>query len=223
MKLSALETSLHARLDHSQSVWWTEALRTAAHGTVSQLLRAYTEASRYLRDTALAPRADEQHLQPIAHWSREDAGRLALLLTRHAHAGNAEEFVKDTTACYEQGDTREQQSWMRGVAFLPDAERYLPLVIDTCRTNIVPLFQAVACDNPYPAQYFPELNFNQMVLKALFNNTPLARIEGLSRRANKNLARMAADYAAERRAAGRSVPADIDLAMTAAAVARTDK
>jgi hypothetical protein len=223
LDLSALETSLRTRLDQSQSAWLTEALRGATQGTVSQLLRAYTEASRILRDTPLAPRADEQHLQPLAHWSREDAGRLALLLTRHAHTTDAEQFATDAIACYEQGDTREQQSWMRGVAYLPDAERYLPLVVDTCRTNIVPLFQAVACDNPYPAQYFPELNFNQMVLKALFNSTPLARIERLSERANKNLARMAADYAAERRAAGRSVPADIDLAMTAGVVGRTDK
>jgi len=52
-----------------------------------------------------------------------------------------------------------------------------------------------------------------MVLKALFNDVALARIVGLKGRLNPEMARMASDYAAERRAAGRSVPADIDMAM----------
>jgi len=45
----------------------------------------------------------------------------------------------------------------------------------------------------------------------------LERIVGLDRRANPELTRMAADYAAERRAARRPVPADIGLAMTGTA------
>jgi hypothetical protein len=95
---------------------------------------------------------------------------------------------------------------------LPQPEQYLPIVIDACRTNIEPLFEAIACENPYPAAHFPERNFNQVVLKAMFNGIALARIVGLAGRRNAELARMATDYAAERTAAGRSVPADIDLA-----------
>ena len=83
---------------------------------------------------------------------------------------------------------------------------------DTCRTNILPLFESLACENPYPARYFPELHFNQMVLKAMFNSVALARIVGLPERRNAELSRMSTDYAAERTAAGRSVPADIALA-----------
>jgi hypothetical protein len=193
-------------------------MERAANGSTDDLLRVYTEASSRLgrallaRDgTTAAPGAATS-----AHWTLEDAGRLLLLLARHARASDADAFCADAVTCYEQGDTREQQSWMRAVAFLPEAQRYLALVIDTCRTNILPLFQAVACDNPYPARYFPDLNFNQMVLKALFNNVPLARIEGLADRANNELARMATDYAAERRAAGRTIPGDIELATATA-------
>ncbi len=86
-------------------------------------------------------------------------------------------------------------------------------IIDACRTNILPLFEAVACENPYPAQHFPERNFNQLVLKALFNGVALSRVVGLASRLNADLTRMAGDYADERRAAGRAVPADIGLAM----------
>jgi hypothetical protein len=52
-----------------------------------------------------------------------------------------------------------------------------------------------------------------MVLKAMFGGVALARIAGLERRRGAELARMARDYAAERRAAGRSVPPDIGLAI----------
>ena len=44
------------------------------------------------------------------------------------------------------------------------------------------------------------------------NSIAIGRIVGLRGRMNPELARMASDYAAERRAAGRSVPPDIALA-----------
>ena len=138
-----------------------------------------------------------------------------LLLTRFESLADGEKAASDASACYEQGDASEQQSWLKGAALLPEPERFLWRMIDACRTNIVPNFEAVACENVYPARYFPEANFNQLVLKALFNGIALARIAGLPQRANPELARMAADYAAERRAANRSVPADIALAMGA--------
>jgi hypothetical protein len=200
----------------------TAALERAARGTTPDLLRVYTEASRVLGATPLAAGSGADAATDPPHWTLEDAGRLLLLLTRHELLKDDTAFESDAIACFEQGDTREQQSWMRTVAWLPGSERYLPVVIDTCRTNILPLFQAVACENPYPARHFPERNFNQMVLKALFNDVALARIRGLEERRNPELARMATDYAAERRAAGRSVPADIDLATAPPTSQRTD-
>jgi len=50
-----------------------------------------------------------------------------------------------------------------------------------------------------------------MVLKAVFNRVALARIHGLGARRNAELARMANDFASERRAAGRDVPDDLGL------------
>jgi hypothetical protein len=50
-----------------------------------------------------------------------------------------------------------------------------------------------------------------MVLKAYFNSIAVERIVGLKSRLNPELARMASDYADERRAAGRTVPPDIGL------------
>ncbi|WP_036971445.1 EboA domain-containing protein, partial [Promicromonospora kroppenstedtii] len=48
------------------------------------------------------------------------------------------------------------------------------------------------------------------ILKLVFQGTSLAAASGLDRRADEELARMARDFAAERRAAGRPVPDDLD-------------
>jgi hypothetical protein len=72
------------------------------------------------------------------------------------------------------------------------------------------VFEAIACDNPYPARFFPDLNFNQLVLKAFFTGVAVQRIVGLADRRNAELVRMAQAYASERLAAGRTVPPDLD-------------
>ena len=116
-------------------------------------------------------------------------------------------------ACYARGDNRERQAVLRAIPFLPDSKRFVALAVDACRTSVQTVFDAIACENPFPADAFPDPNFNQMVLKAMFNGVALARIVRLGERAGAELARMASDYAAERRAAGRTVPADIDLVL----------
>lgn len=211
----------------SSGRWLTHALPAAANGSRNELLAAYTGASRALGLRALsetpaaAAAAQAIHEWHLDGWTLEDAGRLLCLLERHASGGDAD-FVADATACYEQGDAREQASWLRGAGLLPDPARFLPVVIDACRTNILTVFEAAACDNPFPAQHFPELHFNQVVMKALFNGVALTRIVGLEIRANANLARIATDFAAERRAAGRPVPGDLALATAAASEQRTN-
>lgn len=206
-----LLSALRSRLDAAGASWLDAALAAAGSGTLTQLLTAYTGASRRV---GKAPLALDTPDGDASAWTLEDAARALLLLQRGTASPDPGGFEADVVACYEQGDSREQESWLRTVAALPAPERFLPLVIDACRTNIIPLFAAVACDNPYPARYFPDSSFNQMVLKALFNNVPLARVRGLDGRLNPELARMAGDYAAERMAAGRTVPADIALVTT---------
>jgi hypothetical protein len=131
---------------------------------------------------------------------------LLLLAAEHLPARDLPELVEE---CYHRGDNRERQAIVRAMPLLPEPERFLEIGVDACRTHIQPLFEAIACENPYPAAYFPDLNFNQMVLKTLFIGVALERIAGLPGRVTPELGRMAGDYASERRAAGRSVPADI--------------
>jgi hypothetical protein len=181
------------------------------------LLEAFTAATRRLGRTRLEPtQVEVARLSgagvdwPIGTWGADELGRVALLVAAAAHWPAAElEAVIDE--CYRQGDGAERQAVLRALPLLPAPERFVEIGVDACRSHVQPLFEAIACENPYAALYFPELNFNQMVLKALFTGVALARILGLEGRVTPELGRMADDYASERRAAGRSVPQDIGM------------
>jgi len=200
--------------------WLDEALAKAGERNINSLLGAYTGASRKAAGRALTLTATEhaaiEALSPglsCERWTLDDLVRATLLLEAARIETDDQAWIGTAAACYENGDAREQQSWLKAISLLPLAERFVAFGIDACRSHIQPTFEAISCDNPYPSVHFPVLNFNQLVLKAMFIGVPLARIVGLRRRLNPDLSRMAGDYAAERRAAGRSVPADLSLAL----------
>jgi hypothetical protein len=179
------------------------------------LLEGFTAATRRLGRARLGPTeveiarlAGAGVSWPIGTWGADELGRVALLVAAAAHWPEAD-LSALVEECYRQGDGAERQAVLRALPLLPGPERFLEIAVDACRSHIQPLFEAIACENPYPARHFPELNFNQMVLKALFTGVALARILGCDGRVTSELSRMAADFASERRAAGRSVPPDI--------------
>lgn len=131
----------------------------------------------------------------------DECGRGALLLAANADAIVVRELLR-------RGEVRERQAVLRVLAALPAPEALVELAIDACRTNVVPVFEAIACENEYPARYFPDAAFFQLVLKALFVGASVARIVGLDRRTTPELVRMVDAFASERRAAGRPVPPD---------------
>ena len=110
---------------------------------------------------------------------------------------------------YYKGDNREKQAVLRTLIFLPSPDRFVQVGIEACRSHVQTVFEALACENPYPAAHFTDLHYNQMVLKALFTGAPMERILGWKERNNSELVRMATDFADERKAAKRSVPEDI--------------
>ena len=79
------------------------------------------------------------------------------------------------------------------------------------RNNIGDVQSAIMLNNPYPADYLDELAWNQLVMKAFFTGKDITQITGLQERKNARLTHILTDYAAERRAAGRSLPASIEL------------
>ncbi|MFO7177070.1 MAG: EboA domain-containing protein [Pseudomonadota bacterium] len=148
------------------------------------------------------------------HLSLVDLTRAALL-ERALPTLSEPERAEAVLDLFERGEIGEQESILRTLEFLPRPSDYVEVAKAGCRTNARSVFEAIACDNPFPARRFSEPSFNQMVLKAVFLGVPLSRIEGLPDRRTPELVRMALDYASERRAAGRPVPQDIDLIVQA--------
>jgi hypothetical protein len=143
----------------------------------------------------------------------DECGRAALIL-RAIEKVPASERVEVVSDLYHHGEVRERQALLRVLAYLPGPTGFRELAVEACRSSTLSVFEAMACENPYPAAHFPEASFNQMVLKAVFNGLPLVRIAGLPERVTPDLVRMAEDYAAERRAAGRDLP-DMSLILSA--------
>lgn len=137
------------------------------------------------------------------NWSVDQAARSLLLLV--VPSKDKDEYQRSLHPLFDNADVNELIALNQSLPLLPHPELHLGQAINGIRSNITAVFNAVALNNPYPAQYFDELAWNQLVLKSLFIDSPLHQIQGLDQRANVKLARMLSDYAHERWAAGRSV------------------
>jgi hypothetical protein len=142
----------------------------------------------------------------------DEAARIALLLAA-AEPLKDDVFEALVRAAYDDGDTRERTAILRGLSFLPQPERFVPIALDAGRTNDVSIFAALACDNPFAARHYGEAEMNKLVMKAVFLEVPLDRIAGLTQRANPELARMAMERIDEQQSAGRPFPAALWLAI----------
>jgi len=141
------------------------------------------------------------------HWTQADLARLWLLLGALWVVPVGEQ-ASWMLGLFEAGEIGEQVSILRVLAALPDPARFVEIGEQACRHNSLDVFEAIVAENPFLAAHFPELSFNQAVMKAIFLQVSLRRIEDLEPRITPELSRMAAGYASERRAAGRPVPDD---------------
>lgn len=139
-----------------------------------------------------------------------ELARIVLLLLAAPHMSH-EEHIQLIDEVFIRGDNAERIALLRALSLLPDPSRFLATAVEACRTNVQTVFEAIACENPYPARYFPELNFNQLVMKALFIGVSLRRIVDLSERITPTLRQMVREHVKERIAAGRSVHEDTAL------------
>ncbi|GGV37644.1 hypothetical protein GCM10010293_41590 [Streptomyces griseoflavus] len=193
---AALHRHLTDRLDGAARAWLDQALDEATahsgtHGPISVWELRLAEAGR---------RCGPAHA---------DAARVLILHAAHADADAL-------TRVYFQGTADERRAVLHALPHLLTGADALPLVEDALRTNDTRLVAAAV--GPYGARHLDAHAWRHAVLKCLFTGVALDQVADLARRARGDgeLARMLGDYAEERSAAGRPVPADLHrvLALT---------
>ena len=143
-----------------------------------------------------------------AGWSIDAAARILLLLHLPDDLPQAD-FASRLRRLRETADPAGQAALFQGLPLYPRSDALAREVGEGLRTNMRPVFEAIAHDNPYPRETFDQHRWNHMVLKALFVEAALAPVQGLRARNNLELAVILRDYARERRAAGRAVSPEL--------------
>jgi|SRR5690554_1473089 len=197
----SLTQLLEAELDPRALDFYQLAAEEIALGVSAQRFAALLAlSSRYARRQALSQPELAEGFNPRA-WNRLELLRVALLLARPDL--DSKEFTEELENLFRFADEGESCALYRALPLLPAPERFVWRAGEACRSNMLSLFESVALDSPYPVNYFDDTAWYQLVMKAVFVETAIERIEGLDSRLTPELTRMALDFAAERLSAGR--------------------
>ena len=183
-------------------------------------------ASRHAKRQSLCLSAEEtvliQQQLPgwdLSCWNLLELLRVALILAQPNLS--SPEFASIFQDAFQFADEGELCAFYKAIPLLPEPERFSWHMKEACRSNMRSLFCAAACDNPFPFHCFDDIAWNQLVMKAIFIEVPLAQVYGVQQRLSQKLAAMTQDFIAERTSAGRSIPKDTELLLlpsTASAV-----
>jgi len=215
-----------ARLDERGRAWLEEARERVVSGvTDEQFALLFSSASRFASggssrkaeiepsEGARAQARERMRGLELERWKVLECARVVLLLSRPDLAEPSAELAIEEL--FRFADEGELCAGYRALAHLPAPERFVWRAGEGCRTNMLTVFEAVACDTPFPATQFDDLAFRQAVIKGIFVGAPVWRIWGLDRRQDAELARMALDLVEERRSAGREVQPELWLCLGA--------
>ncbi|MEV0352377.1 EboA domain-containing protein [Nonomuraea sp. NPDC050680] len=153
--------------------------------------RRFTSAGRHVGRAPLAG---------APGWRADEAARASLLAALPPEDLSARLFV-----LYAEGTTEEKLAVLKALPLLPVGAEVVPLLEDAIRTNDARLLTAAL--GP-AARHLDQATWRQAVLKCVFTGVPLDGVDDLGERADAELAAMFAGFAAERAAAGRTMPAD---------------
>lgn len=211
-----LDVLLHSRLSQAGGAFLQGALKELANGVDStgfgmRLSAASRHASGALFQADGGDLPPElESLAPLwtpGYWSLLDALRVRLILGLPDLAG--EEAGQALDEAFSYADEGELCALLRALPLIPQRERFAWRATEGCRTNMVSVFCAVACDSPLPVATFDDVAWKQVLLKCLFVGAPLWRVRGVDLRLDDDLTRMALDYVEERRSAEREVPREL--------------
>ncbi|MEC4986042.1 MAG: EboA family metabolite traffic protein [Oscillatoria sp. PMC 1068.18] len=210
-----LQNWLESRASQKGLQWLTEKREKIAEGAPEKVFyTSFSAVPRYLGKADL--NLNQEDLQAAeklrkgwfpGNWRVDQVGRTLLILA--LPNSRPEKYWQTLRQVFTTADEGELVALYQSFPLLPHPELYQGQAAEGVRSNMTTVFQAIAQRNPYPAAYFEQNAWNQMVLKALFVGIPLYLIYGLDDRANPELAKMLSAYAHERWAAGRTVSPEL--------------
>lgn len=192
-----LNQSIQSLASSTELAWLEDKLKADSKG----LSLAFVIAPRQIAKTPVG-------IIPGWNWHNSTLDQLVRVYLL-IHLAEKEDGKSRIETLFDTAEMNELVALYRALPVLPMPEIWLHRATDAVRSNMGPVFDAIAFDNSYPKAYFSELAWNQLVLKCIFNDKPIHLIEGLDERANQALADTLADFAHERWAAGRRVPSQV--------------
>lgn len=185
---------------------------------VAMFYRVFTAIPRFVGKQLITVPADLafalERIRPgftVMGWTLDRLARVWWLL--QLPADDQPTYTKTISQLFKAGELNELVSLYSALPVLAHPESWRFQATEGIRNNIADVQSAIMLHNPYPADYFDEAAWNQLVLKAFFTDKDVTQIIGLDERKNAQLAHTLTDYAAERRAAGRSLPPNIERLM----------
>jgi hypothetical protein len=140
-------------------------------------------------------------------WTLDRLVRVYFLIC--LESSNQIDFDTQINSLFDTAEINESVALYSALPLFQNPKKWLLRATDAVRSNVGTVFDAIAFGNPYPFYFFPALAWNQLVLKCIFNEKPIHQIYGLDERVNQDLANTLSDFAHERWAAGRKIPAQV--------------
>lgn len=212
---SLISDWLQERLSLTQWEWLQLQLEAVAHSNSDKALhialgmapRKLSKIDLCLSEAELAKAHAISAAWEPCDWSVDGAARILILL--RVAEKNPDKFTELLESLCASADVSEAIIYYRAVGLFPNGQSFEALMGHGLRTNMRTVFEAIAHNNPYPAEYFDDHRWNHMILKALFIDSRLAPIHGLDERASPELADILCNYAHERWSANRSVSPEL--------------
>lgn len=140
-------------------------------------------------------------------WTADQLVRAVLLLSFSEE--DKDLFQQEIETLFQTAENREAEAIYKTIPLFPHPEIWKFRATEAIRSNVGLILDAMAFNNPYPSLHFDDNAWNQLVLKIIFSDKSIRRITGLADRRNEPLARAISDFAHERWAAGRTLPAEV--------------
>ncbi len=194
-------------LGEKEWIWFWNAIQKILNSfDEKEFIEDFALAGKYLKAKAVMKDAGDLP-RNIVQATLAEIGRVEMLLSLASISPSfLAEFVH---RLYSMGDNKEQIAILKALPLLPDPQSFLPVALEAHRSNVTTVFSALACDNPFPADFMEEFHFNNLVLKALFVGLSLACIHNLEKRLNPKMAQMVQDWILEREAAHRPINPEV--------------